>query len=164
MSQGGVIDGLEFARAGATRAGALEITDLPRLSELGCSAAQIRYVIRGGDSAQGRPALHVDATGTVELACQRCLESVAVPVAVHSELELAASQEAIDVADDEIDRVLASRSMAVAALVEDEVILTLPMVPKHAQCPAGMEDTDSGGERTSPFAALAVLRTGRTKS
>lgn len=164
MSQGGVIDGLEFARAGATLAGTLEIPDLPRLSELGCSVAQIRYVIRGGATAQGKPALHVDATGMVELACQRCLEAIAVPVAVRAELELAASQEAVDLADDDVDRVVASRSMVVAALVEDEVILALPMVPKHAQCGTGTEDSDSGGERASPFAALAVLRTGRTKS
>jgi len=164
MSQGGVIDGPEFARAGATLEGALEIPDLPRLAELGCSVASIRYVIRGGATPQGRPALYVDAMGTVALVCQRCLESVTVPVAVHSELELASSQEAVDLADDDIDRVVASRSMPVAALVEDEVILALPMVPKHEQCPAGAEDVKSGGERTSPFAALEVLRTGRTKS
>jgi DUF177 domain-containing protein len=164
MPQGGVIDGLEFARAGATLEGALQLPDLPRLSELGCSAAQVRFTIRGGATAQGKPALHVDATGMVELACQRCLETVAVPMTAHAELELAASQEAIDVADDDVDRVVASRSMPVAALVEDEVILALPMAPRHAECPAGSAESDSGGERESPFAALAVLRTGRTKS
>lgn len=161
MSQGGVIDGPEFARAGTTLAGALEIADLPRLLELGCSGAHIRYVVRGGATAQGKPALHVDATGIVELACQRCLETVAVPVAVRTELELAESQEVIDLTDDDVDRVLASRSMAVGTLVEDEVILALPMVPKHAQCPARADD--SGRESGSPFAALAALRTGRTK-
>jgi DUF177 domain-containing protein len=164
MSQGGFIDGPEFARAGATLAGALELGDLPRLSELGCSGARIRYEIRGGATAQGRPALHVEATGTLELACQRCLGTVVVPVAVNTELELAASQEALDGAEDDIDRVLATHAMAVAELVEDEVILALPMVPKHAQCPAHAEDSDSGGERVSPFAALAALQTGRTKS
>lgn len=164
MSQGGIIDGPEFARAGATLAGILEIPALPRLAELGCSVAQIHYVIRGGATARGRPALNVDATGTVAIACQRCLEPVTVPVAVHSELELASSQEAVDRAEDDIDRVVASRSMPVAALVEDEVILAMPMVPKHAQCPARAEDVKPGGERASPFASLAALRTGRTKS
>jgi uncharacterized protein len=164
MSQGGVIDGPEFARAGATLAGALQLGDLPRLSELGCSAALIRYEIRGGATARGKPALFVEATGTLELVCQRCLGTVAVPVALRTELELAESQEALDAADDDIDRVLATRAMAVAELVEDEAILALPMVPKHAQCPAHAEEADSGGERVSPFAALAALRTSRTKS
>ncbi len=162
MSQGGVIDGLAFARAGATLAGALELADLPRLSELGCSTAQIRYTIRGGATTQARPALQVEASGGVEIACQRCLETLAVPVAVRTELELAASQEAIDLTDDDVDRVLASRSMAVATLVEDEVILALPMVPMHAQCPVRVDGL--ADERASPFAALAALRTGRTKS
>jgi len=164
MSQGGVIDGPEFARAGATLAGTLEISDLPRVAEAGCSAAQISFAIRGGTTAQGRPALNVDATGTVVLVCQRCLEPVTVPVAVHSELELAASQEAVDLAQDDIDRVVASRSMSVATLVEDEVILALPMVAKHEQCPARGKDVKRGDERESPFAALAALRTGRRKT
>ena len=164
MSQGAVIDGLDFARSGATLAGALEISDLPRLAELGCTVAQIQYVIRGAATAQGRPGLQIDATGSVELACQRCLEAVAVPVAAHAELELAESQEAVDLADDDIDRVVATRSMAVAALVEDEVILALPMVPKHATCPTHTEEQGAAGERTSPFAALAALRRSRTKS
>jgi DUF177 domain-containing protein len=164
MSQGGVIDGLEFARAGGTLAGALELGDLTRLSELGCVGARIDYEIRGGSTAQGKPALHVEVTGTLELVCQRCLGTVAVPVRVNAELELATSQEEVDAADDDVDRVLAALSMEVAQLVEDEVILALPMVPKHAQCPAQGGESDSGGERVSPFAALAALRTGRTKS
>jgi len=163
MSQGGVIDGLEFARAGATLSGTLEIADLPRLAELGCSVAQIRYTVRGGATEQGRPALLVAAAGQVELACQRCLEALGVPVEIEAELELAETQQAIDQAEDDIDRVLASRTMAVAALVEDEVILALPMVPKHAQCAARVENSESGGERVSPFAALEALRTGRAK-
>ena len=162
MSQG-VIDGFEFARAGATLAGTLGIADLPRVAELGCSVADIRYTVRGGATEQGKAALSIEAAGRVELACQRCLEPVEVPVDVRAELELAETQQAIDGADDDVDRVQASRSMAVDALVEDEVILALPMVPKHAQCAARAENEDSGGERASPFAALAALRTGRTE-
>jgi uncharacterized protein len=37
-------------------------------------------------------------------------------------------------AEDEIDRVLVSRRMDVGQLVEDEVILVLPMVPRHETC------------------------------
>lgn len=161
MLQGGVIDGLDFARVGGRLAGTLELADLPRLAELGCNAARIEYAIRGGTTTRERPGLHVDATGQVDLACQRCLEPVAVKVAAHAELELVTSQREIDGADDDIDRVLASRSMEVAELVEDEVILALPMVPTHAECPVAA--SVSGSERESPFAALAVLQSGRRK-
>ncbi|TFH26420.1 MAG: DUF177 domain-containing protein [Myxococcales bacterium] len=161
MSQCGVIDGLAFARAGTTLAGALDLADLPRLLELGCRQAWIRFAIRGDAARRGKPALHVEATGEVDLTCQRCLELVTVPIAVRTELELAASQAEIDLTDDDVDRVLADPSMAVSELVEDEVILALPMVPTHAQCPVRADD--SGGERSSPFAALAALKTDRTK-
>jgi uncharacterized protein len=161
MSQGGVIDGLEFARAGATRAGKLDLAQLPRLAEVGCRAAELSYAIRGDASAQGKPALRLAAAGTLEFVCQRCLEALRMPIDVQSELELAESQAGIDAADDDVDRVLATRSMAVAELVEDEVILALPMVPMHARCTAAIGAAPT--ERVSPFAGLAALRTGRAK-
>jgi len=161
MSQGGVIDGLEFARTGATRSGTLEPGELPRLAELGCRAVELRYALRGGTSAQGKPMLLVEAAATLELECQRCLEALRLPIDVCTELELAESQEAIDAADDDVDRVLAARSMPVAALVEDEVILALPMVPMHARCTAGARD--NAAARPSPFAELAGLVSGRAK-
>ena len=46
--------------------------------------------------------------------------------------------------------------MDVAAIVEDEVILALPMVPMHASCEAGF--VHAGRENRSPFAALAGLQ------
>jgi uncharacterized protein len=72
--------------------------------------------------------------GTVKLLCQRCLDPVQVPLAVDAELQLAESTREISEADDEIDRVLASRNMDVAWLVEDEVILALPMAARHDEC------------------------------
>ena len=49
-------------------------------------------------------------------------------------MEFASSEAEITAADDDIERVVAGREMSVAALVEDEVLLALPMVPKHEQC------------------------------
>ena len=70
----------------------------------------------------------------MQLICQRCLDPLPVPIVVDAELQLAESLSEISEADDDIDRVLASRRMDVAQLVEDEVILALPMVPRHAEC------------------------------
>jgi uncharacterized protein len=89
------------------------------------------------------------------MTCQRCLQPLAVPVEVAAELELAESREAAEAADDEVDRVVASRNMDVAALVEDELLLALPMVAAHEDCPLPAEDD---GSAPSPFAKLAGLR------
>lgn len=161
MSQGGVINGLEFARAGATRSGVLRLAQLPRLAEVGCRSAELRYAVRGGTSGQGKPVVLVEAEGTLELECQRCLEPLRMPFEVSSELELAESQEAIDTADDDVDRVLATRSMSVVDLVEDEVILALPMVPMHVRCAPAARG--AGAQRPSPFVGLAGLLSGRAK-
>ncbi|MCL4798351.1 MAG: DUF177 domain-containing protein [Burkholderiales bacterium] len=161
MSEGGAIDGLEFARASATRSGVLDPARLPRLKALGCRSAELRYTLRGGTSAQGKPMLLVEAAGALELTCQRCLEALRLPVDVCTELELATSQEAIDAADDDVDRVLATRSMPIAELVEDEVILALPMVPMHARCNAAAHRGRAA--RPSPFAGLAGMFSDRAK-
>jgi len=52
--------------------------------------------------------------------------------------------------------VLATKSMDVAALVEDEAILALPMVPLHERCETGVAP-DASAE-AGPFAPLAGLR------
>lgn len=155
MSQAGQIDGLQFARERGRRSGHLELDTLPRLAELGCRFAQIDYSIEGGQNAEQRPCLRVEIEGGLELECQRCLGLLEHSVAVRRELELAVDPGFIETADDDIDRVLATRSMDVAGLVEDELILELPMVPMHEQC----EAVDKAStEKPSPFAALAALK------
>lgn len=158
MSRAGTIDGPRFALAREVVTGALAIEDLPRLAEMGCEAAALQYAVRGGDSAEGRAALGVEVRGALRLTCQRCLGAFEFPLAATSTLELADSQTEIDAADDERDRVLASKSMDVAAIVEDEVILALPMVPMHASCEAAV--AHAAGKEASPFAVLAGLQEG----
>jgi uncharacterized protein len=158
MSRAGTIDGRRFAAERGALTGTLAISDLPRLAEMGCTAAALAYAVRGGADPEGQGTLEVEASGALELTCQRCLGAVEVPLATASVLELADSQAEIDAADDEQDRVLASKAMDVAALVEDEVILALPMVPMHARCEATVAPAGPG--EASPFAALAGLKEG----
>jgi len=156
MSRAGTIDGPRFAMAREVVTGALAIEDLPRLAEMGCQAATLQYAVRGGEDADGRAALAVEVSGQLRLTCQRCLGALEFPLAATSVLELADSQAEIDAADDERDRVLASKSMDVAAIVEDEAILALPMVPLHASCETAV--AHAGRKEASPFAALAGLQ------
>jgi uncharacterized protein len=134
MSQAEVIDGLQFARAALERRGVLGMERLPRLAQLPCSTEGLEYHLRGGRTGNGEPCLRLSVRGSVELCCQRCLDPIQVSIAIDAELQLAESLREISEADDEIDRVLASRNMDVGSLVEDEVILALPMVPRHEQC------------------------------
>ena len=94
--------------------------------------------------------------GSVRLECQRSLGTLDFPLHLAAQLELAASEAEIMAADDDIERVVASREMSVVALVEDEVLLALPMVPRHERCRTA---AGSGANaQPSAFEALAALR------
>lgn len=134
MSQAGVIDGLQFARAGLETHGVVGLERLPRLAQLQCSTEGLEYHLRGGRAGDGKPCLRLSVRGSVTQPCQRCLDPIRIPIAIDAELQLAENAREISEADDEIDRVIASRKMDVAGLVEDEVILELPMAARHEEC------------------------------
>ena len=155
MSQAGTIDGQAFARERSRVSGHLALAELPRLAASGGESADVAFEIEGGRSAEGHPSLRVRAEGRVGMTCQRCLQPLTVPVEVDAELELAESLREAEAAEDEVDRVVASRNMDVAALVEDELLLALPMVAAHEDCQLPADDD---GPAPSPFAGLAGLR------
>ena len=134
MSQAEVIDGLQFARAALETRGVVGMERLPRLAQLECSTEGLEYHLRGGRAGNGKPCLRLSVRGSVKQPCQRCLDPIQIPIAIDAELQLAENLREISEADDEIDRVLASRHMDIAWLVEDEVILALPMAPRHENC------------------------------
>ena len=129
-----MIDGLQFAGAALEKRGLVQMQELLRLAQMQGSTEGLEYHLRGGSTGNGRPCLRISVRGCVQLPCQRCLDPLPVAIAVDAELQLAESLREISEADDDIDRVLASRRMDVGQLVEDEVILALPMVPRHAAC------------------------------
>jgi uncharacterized protein len=159
MLQPAAIDGLAFARGAAALEGRLGLESLPRLAQSGCSGAVVDFVLKGEINERGRPGLRLVVDGSVRLQCQRCLDGLDLPLHLEAQLEFAASDAEIAAADDDIDRVLVGREMSVAALVEDEVLLALPMVPKHERCSAAADSASNA--RTSVFASLAALRKGR---
>ena len=128
---------------------------MPRLAQSGCSGSVIDFVLAGEINERGKPELRLAVDGSVRLECQRCLGNVDLPLRFEVRLELAASEAELLTADDDIERVVAGREMSVAVLVEDEVILALPMVPKHEQC--RVAEAKRGAE-PSAFQALAALK------
>ena len=156
MLQPAAIDGLAFARSAGVLKGRLGMESLPRLAQSGCSGSVVDFVLTGEINERDKPGLRLAVDGSVRLQCQRCLGNLDLPLRLAARLELAASEAEILAADDDIERVLAGREMRVAALVEDEIILALPMVPKHEQCSAATESTANAGP--SAFQALATLK------
>jgi len=160
MSHQPVIDGFEFATAGATQEGTLPLSSFPRLQDVLVSdAGDVRYAVQGVRDPRGRPALEIRVRATLQLRCQRCLAPLAFEIDERALLVLAGSQAEIDAEPLEVDspdRVVANKEMDLRALVEDELILALPYAPRHEDCEPRHEGIDVQSERAmnSPFAGL----------
>lgn len=105
----------------------------------------------------------------VKLTCQRCLEPVATPIEADVHLRLLRSEEQADRLSDDADFLVLDENGGIdlAAALEDELLLALPLVPAHESCePYPVEqgeadETDDEPERPNPFLVLASLK-GRT--
>lgn len=112
--------------------------------------------------------LHVTAQGEVPQVCQRCLGTVLEPVEVDRWFRFVDDESAAATEDDESEEdVLAFEPrFDLLQLLEDELLMALPLVPMHESCPRSLpmsagELADEGPEdKPHPFAKLAALKGG----
>jgi uncharacterized protein len=110
--------------------------------------------------------LHLTAQVPVWLTCQRCLRPFELPIEIDRPLRFVRGEAEAEALDAELDEdVLAlPRALDVRELIEDELLLALPLVPRHETCPAPLNfspdpaDEAAEPERENPFAALQVLK------
>lgn len=103
----------------------------------------------------------------VPMQCQRCLGPVDVPIDIEREFRFVADEATAEALDDECeeDLLVLSREFNLRQLIEDELLMELPVVPRHDECPTPVvmsssdEDfEEANDEKPNPFAALAGLR------
>jgi uncharacterized protein len=110
--------------------------------------------------------LHLRVQTTVWRQCQRCLTPVALPLEVDRDFVFAANEQdaaKLDEDSEDEDVLVLSRQFDLQSLVEDELLLALPIVPMHEACPVAVKmsaDADEEDEvpAPKPFAALAALK------
>lgn len=175
------VEPLRLADSDTTLVGALPLTGMDRLltllqSDRGEVEVRLRFAVDAG----GRPTLSGHLKARVELLCQYCMTPVEVDLEGDVRLHIVASLAEADRLDDP-NEVLETdgRPMKLGELVQDELILLLPIVPGHAQgrCAASSsaDETgqdvrpsaepeaapggeDGGAQRPNPFAVLAALK------
>ena len=159
MSQRIVIDSLIFARETGSLQGELPVAELTRvLDMLATSAGSISYRLEGRIGESGRPQLVLQLDGSLSVCCQRCLEGIVFPLKVSNVLEFVDDEEDLtqeEIEDDSMDFLPAQREVDVVALIEDEIILSLPSAPRHESC--ALPDTRQGISDSSPFSVLKGL-------
>lgn len=165
-----------FARGAAVLEGTWPVADLRRLldachPDAASASAAVQWRVRG----EVRPApagasqiwLHLEIDAPLVLVCQRCLGPVAQQQRIERSLRFVAGEDEaarLDAESDD-DVLELTRSLDLQALVEDELLLGLPLVPRHETCPPdaparyeGATDAPASDGRPHPFAALAALR------
>lgn len=169
------LDVAALAAAGGELSGEWPLADLERLagSVMGAEpdGAPVHWQVEGEQRpvTGGEPEvwLHLTAQACVNMRCQRCLSALVVPLDLDRWIRFVrdgAQAEALD-AELEDDVLELERQMDLRELVEDELLLALPLVPRHDVCPqplpsgAGDEQLpDAPEQRPNPFAALAQLK------
>lgn len=115
------------------------------------------------------PALRLRVQARLPLSCQLCLGQVPTAVTVDRHFVFVADEDSaarLDDGSEDADVLVLARDFDLHALIEDELLMALPLAPRHAQCPEAvpMSAQDEGFEaasaRPNPFAALAALKRG----
>lgn len=161
------VDPRKFADRAASLQGELQLSELKRLVEpLEDDKGAVRASFEFGRDEQRTVVIHSELDVEVTMICQRCLEPVVLPI--HSECVYAVVNEGantehlpkgydvLEVGEDPLD---------LLALVEEELLLALPIVPLHdidiCQPPAGADEPEPSEDevtRSNPFSVLAQLK------
>jgi len=190
------LDMAAFATEGAALSGHWAGADLGRLAESQSppqdgALADVTWHAQGERRPlpAGEPEiwLAVQATAPVWLTCQRCLQPLAMTMTLDRRLRFVVGESQAEAMDAELeDDVLAlPRWLDLRELVEDELLLALPLVPRHDTCPQplpvvvgqsdGLDGVEGGGrwpeggsdespdesaDKPNPFAVLRGLKIG----
>jgi uncharacterized protein len=165
------LDVAAAAAAGTELSGRWPLSELARLED--GAAGQVdepvswsaRFEQRRELGAAPRAWLRLQAQARVARECQRCLQPVLLSLNVDRAFAFAPTEDeaAAQDADSEDDVLVLSRQFDLRELVEDELLLALPIVPMHEHCSAPLLSAVQGEAAADnapahPFAALAAFK------
>jgi uncharacterized protein len=171
------LDVRRFAEEGAELTAEDPLRDYPRLANEAQGPSDglavkwsARGELRNPGHVQPDVWIHIKGATTLPLVCQRCLAPVDMKIAVDRSFRFVKDEPTAAAEDDEAEEdVLAeSRAFNLFELIEDEVLMGLPVAPKHMICPvlpsfsAGEAEVDAAEkEKKNPFDVLKVLKPGK---
>ena len=171
------LDVKAFAKAGAVLSGQNLLSKYERLlQECGGQGSDrtVTWNARGEMHADAggftQIWLHLSAEVVLPLTCQRCLGPADVTLSFDRSFRFVATEEQAEAEDEEAEEdVLAlRRDFNLQELIEDELLMELPVVPRHEVCPTevklAVQDADfeaAQAGKPNPFAGLAKLKGGK---
>ncbi len=161
------IDIFALCKDHARMQGELPLAQLTRLKDdLNQTNGTVSFSVTGSQDADKRLFMHLTITGVLPMNCQRCAEDLTHGIEVDNTLELVHSEAELDNEEDElnavlegragVEKIVGSQNFDLMTLLEEEIILSLPIVIAHEVCPETLPM--AAGEKVSPFDALLALK------
>ncbi|WP_274572141.1 DUF177 domain-containing protein [Neisseria leonii] len=153
-----------FAGQAQTLSGSFRLNELDgRLSSheyLADQSAAAAFSLRGGKDRWQRPYADLSVQAELSLYCQRCLQPMPYLLDESVRIVWFADEEKLDeamLADEELEGMVMSEVLDVRGLVEDQILMAMPLSPRHEDC--GNEVLSQvNQDRPNPFAVLAGLK------
>ena len=146
----------------------IPLAELPRVSrELTSTEGEAKGHVRFSRQL-GQAVADLEVSAQPEVVCQRCMQPMRWPVKVKSRVALVSDYDAADRVPEEMEVFLVEGdSVSVRDLVDEEVMLALPNVPRHGedsecarqevQLPGEPDEPDVEPDTQKPFAQLGEL-------
>lgn len=154
-----LINNLEIARKQEQLNGEIDLACFERLLEVTVnqdSSQKIKYELTGTQAKFHLPSLHLTIDAVLPVTCQRCLESMQLALSLNFDYVLSASEPDEFAGDENIDWLEASQDMNLNDLIEDELLMAVPLAPVHEHACESIKY--EAGEKHNPFDVLQKLK------
>ena len=154
-----LINNLDFAKRQAKISSEIDTSTCERLNDFIEDDAQLKkqihYILIGNNAKFHLPSLALEINASLPVICQRCLQNMQLDLSLAYEYVIADAEPGAFDNDDEIDWLETAREMNVNELVEDELLMAMPLGPMHdyACKPPLQEEV----EKPNPFAVMQKL-------
>ena len=152
-----LINNVEFAKANRSIEQEIDISQLNRTKSL-LDGLTGKLSVKLSGKVLDKPVLSVSIYGRISTLCQNCLEPVEIVIDYNGIVPIFKNESELDEAlfgenASSHDGILADDQFNVLDFIEDEVIMLLPLAPKHETC----NPVSFTNEGEKPFGILKKL-------
>lgn len=160
------IDPFRLAEQKISLSGLLNVENMPRLREsIRESGSKVKVDMTFGMDEQGTTFVQGHLETNLMLICQRCMEPFVYEIITNFTLGIVNTLDEANALPRQYEPVIAKEGeLAVLELIEDELILNLPIIPKHQpeECKVKLPLTDSSWDKEdkgeNPFKVLESIK------
>ena len=157
-------DPIRLCAGGSEFSGTLALAEFDRLRQaLASDAGEVTFTVEFARDERGINTVHGTLDTTLNLLCERCARPFDLPVHADWQLAAVSSLAEADRLPEDYEPLLVGEELTrLRDVIEDEVLLALPLVPKHPESedckPVATRDEGKESGQDSPFAVLEELK------